>query len=373
MSIYFRREFYREQLFLKDLNLKKAADKVLEVLPVNYSFDDFINSFRQCFSYKWDDVVAYCEEKKRDYYRRKKKNLRTVDYFTPKNFILKHVNLKRKTSKLSEEERQLVKDVLIKKSKEIQFKRNAKLKANLVYVQEVCPSYVKELIKSYFKIRRENTLDINARYLILLEASQFKCKETIDFLHKISACEKNNDLRLMAFYSLQRMGEHPWLGRTRKGRKRLSQLKPINVEKNPTELLHLLYSHQHLVYQQFDVFLSHSSLDIKELLNLKAKLNRQNLTVYIDWVNDRVVLNRENQNEDTWLALELRMDQSKSLLFVMTDNSIQSPYTKREVEYFKAHHKPVFVYQPYTITLNQPEYLNGSKACTIQAEKIIFP
>ena len=60
---------------------------------------------------------------------------------------------------------------------------------------------------------------MNARYLILLEASQFKCKETLSFLYKIAACDKNSDLRLMAFYALQKLGEHPWLGRDRKEKK----------------------------------------------------------------------------------------------------------------------------------------------------------
>lgn len=115
---------------------------------------------------------------------------------------------------------------------------------------------------------------------------------------------------------------------------------------------------QQALYQSFDVFISHSSLDTKELLDLKVLLNRQGKTVYIDWINDRVMLNRANQNEDTWNALELRMDQSKSLLFVMTDNSIRSPYTKREVEYFKKSNKPIHVYQSHSITLQIPDYLD---------------
>ena len=87
--------------------------------------------------------------------------------------------------------------------------------------------------------------------------------------------------------------------------------------------------------QEYDVFLSHSSLDVNELLQLKVLLNQQGKTVYIDWINDRVMLNRQNQNQDTWKALELRMDQSKMLLYVLTDNSIKSPCTEREVLYFK--------------------------------------
>ena len=121
-----------------------------------------------------------------------------------------------------------------------------------------------------------------------------------------------------------------------------------------------------MLYQEYDVFLSHSSLDVNELLQLKVLLNQQGKTVYIDWVNDRVMLNRQNQNQDTWKALELRMDQSKMLLYVMTDNSIKSPYTEREVMYFKNAFKSVKVYKPHTISLTNPSYLDG---CDFITEK----
>ena len=139
----------------------------------------------------------------------------------------------------------------------------------------------------------------------------------------------------------------------------MSQIKQVNLQKNPTELLQLLYANQHALYQNYDVFLSHSSLDVKELLELKRILNKQNQTVYIDWINDNVMLARERQNEDTWNALELRMRQSKILLYVLTDNSIRSVYTEREINYFKALSKRIIVYQPYEITLPQPQYLEN--------------
>ena len=136
-------------------------------------------------------------------------------------------------------------------------------------------------------------------------------------------------------------------------------LKPIDVQKNPTELMQLIYTNQHMLYQEYDVFLSHSSLDINELLRLKVLFNQQGKTVYIDWVNDRVMLNRQNQNQDTWKALELRMGQSKKLLYVMTDNSIKSPCTEREVMYFKNASKDVKAYMPYPVSLPTPSYLDG--------------
>lgn len=359
MSIFYRKEQHRENLFLKDLHLKVKTKHLKQIEGNQIPFTLYLDRFKTYFPCAWEDIVTYCRDKKNDYYRRKRNGLRTVPFYTPEAFLKKHAHIgKALENHLTDEEKSALRKKLLKKAKDQKKAREKFLTDNLVYVQEVCPPYIKDLIKSYFNIRRTKTLNINARYLILLEASQFKCDETIAFLHKISACDKNYDLRMMAYHALRRMGEHPWLARNRKGKKHLSQIKQIDIKENPTELLHLLYENQQALYQSFDVFLSHSSLDTNELLNLKAKLNRQGKTVYIDWINDSVMLNRANQNEDTWNALELRMDQSKTLLYVMTDNSIRSPYTQREVEYFKKLNKPILVYQPHPITAQKPEYLN---------------
>lgn len=362
MSIFYRREYNREKLFLKNLHLKSCKKKLLLILPNDFSDDDVVEAFIECFPHLWEDIKFYCDIKKNDYFRRKKKGLRTVPYLSPKKFLLKHCHCNRKSvSQLPLEEKSRRRRLLADLGQKKLQRRKEKLANNLVYVQEVCPSYVKKLICTYFQIRRNQTLDVNARYLILLEASQFKCVETVSFLYKIAACEKNWDLRLMAFYALQRMGEHPWLGRSRKGKKHQSQLKQIDIQKNPTALLEQIHKSQSLLYQQYDVFLSHSSLDVTELLHLKSTLNTQGYTVYIDWVNDHEMLNRVNQDDNTWNALYMRMDQSSRLLYVMTDNSINSVYTKREVLYFKEKHKPVFVFQPNAISKEKPEYLDGCK------------
>lgn len=357
MSVYYRKEQYREGLFLKYLHLKFKV-KQIKKIESNLSFPKFIESFKLYYPCAWEDLVSYCNDKQKDYERRTAKGLRVVPYYSPEEFLKRHVNLRNSSKQLlPADEIQSFRAKLISKGRSQKAKREQTLSENLVFVQQVCPPYVQQLIKAYFLTRRTNALNINARYLILLEASQFKCDETIEFMHKISACERNHDLRMMAYEALRRMGEHPWLARNRKGKTRLTQIKPIDIKKNPTELLQLLYENQHALYQSYDVFLSHSSLDTMELLRLKAELNNQGKTVYIDWINDRVMLNRANQNEDTWNALKLRMDQSKSLLYVMTDNSIRSPYTKWEVEYFKKTNKPITVIQPYPISLPIPDYL----------------
>lgn len=367
MSIYYRREENRDRITIEGFHLSCASRNLVNILPEGFSFEEYVEAFKKYYPHIWEDIVSFCETKRRNRERRYKKNLRTVRDIKPVELLRKHSKIRRdKRCVLTQEERDALKVELEAKARKKLQERADKRIANMVYVQEVCPGYVTEMIKAYFDVRRRDSLNVNARFLIIQEASQFRCDETIAFLEEVNACDKNDDLRLMAFYALQKLGEHPWLARKRDGKQGQSAIKPIDVIKNSTVLLSLLYENQELLYQRFDVFLSHSSKDVNELLRLKAHLNSQNKVVYIDWVNDKEMLNRANQNGDTWNALEERMRQSEILLFVMTDNSIQSPCTEREVNYFKQMNKKILIYQPTEITLPLPEYLKDCEYCKLE-------
>ena len=74
------------------------------------------------------------------------------------------------------------------------------------------------------------------------------------------------------------------------------------------------------------------------------------------------MLNRENQDENTWPTLELRMRQSLKFVYVLTANSVLSESTQREVVYFKSLGKPIFYYKMDENVL-LPEYL---KDCCLE-------
>lgn len=366
MSRYYRREQIREMLFVKSLHLKSKRDKLIKILPAGCDFESFQKFFIQYYPCEWDDIKFYCKSKRQDYVRRTQKNKRTIRFVSPEQFLEKHINLKH-TAKdsLSVDGLSRLKKALQANADKKRLLRAERLEKNMVTIQDVSPTYASRLIKLYFSLRKKNTLNVNARYLILLEVGQFRCDETVEFFHKVNACEKNDDLRYMAFLSLQRMGEMTWLVRKRKGRKRLSEIKPIDMRKNPTELFQFICKYQDDIYQEYDVFLSHSSLDKKELLEIKMKLNRQGKSVYIDWVNDYIMLDRRAQNEDTWNVLEKRMIQSKQMIYVLTENSVKSAYAEQEVKFFKMHGKPVFVYQPHICQCRRPTYLNECPDCQV--------
>lgn len=360
MSVFYRKEIYREKIFLKSLHLKKCKEKLKLVLPQNFSKQDVLLYFQQCFPCVWEDIVSYCHGKQQDYERRSKAGLRTVPCYSPQQFLFKHIGkINMGGTTILEDERLRNMSVLIQNGKDKMQKRRDNLANKLIYVQQVCPSYIQKLIQSYFDLRKEDSLNINARYLILLEAGQFRCKETVQFLHKINACEKNHDLRIMAFKALQRMGEHPWLARGRKGKAKLTQVKPVDIKKNPTELMNFISTYQYLLYQKYDFFLSHSCRDVSLLLKLKSILNSKGYTVYIDWVNDRDMLNRENQDANTWNVLFMRIDQSDRMLYVLTDNSKISSSTEKEVLYCQGKGKKVYCYQPEPLKTSIPSYLHA--------------
>ena len=373
MGVGSRKMEYRKKLFVKSFRL--PMKRVAKAMPVGFSDKEFFDAYKKYYPYMMEEAQKMCDDYKRHNALRKKKGYKNMVFFPEPDDLLKKVsagviNATRKAHNCGEiatsEEQAKYTLALEQDSNSNIENRKRKEEAFLELAQEVEPQYIKKLVSLYFVVRKANTLDINSRYLILLEIAQFKCKESIDFLGMINACDKNNDIRHLAFDLLQQMGEHPWLARNMKGRKRLSAITPIDIAENPTRLVEHIYKYQEEIHHRYDVFLSHSSYDMKLLLKLKQRLNAEGKVIYIDWVNDKVMMNRRNQNEDTWTALKLRMDESDKMLFVMTDNSLRSEWTRKEIEYFKTQNKEVVVFQPEEITEVPFEALTDCKSCTIE-------
>ena len=378
MGIGTRKMGYRKMLFMKDFRL--PMKRIANIMPVGFTDQQFYEAYKRYYPYLMDEAQKMCKDYKMHNYLRKRKGYKKTVFFPEAEDLLKQTSksIIGKTRKAhqsgdvatSEELTQRI-AALEKDSKKKIAKRKQKETEFMMHAQDVTPKYINRLISLYFKTRKENSLDVNSRYLLLLEIAQYKCKASITFLHKINACDKNNEIRFLAFNLLQQMGECPWLARNRKGKKRLSSVKPIDISTNPTELLEHIYQYQGNIHRRYDVFLSHSSYDTKQLLKLKQHLNENGLVVYIDWVNDSVMMDRKNQNEDTWNVLKMRMDESEKMLFVMTDNSLRSEWTPKEIDYFKSLNREVVVYQPEEITVKPFEVLAGCRKCSIvENEKI---
>lgn len=86
-------------------------------------------------------------------------------------------------------------------------------------------------------------------------------------------------------------------------------------------------------YRDYDIFLSHSSLDARAVLGLKLHLEEMGCSVYVDWIEDRQ-LDRSKVNRQTADLLRKRMMRCTSLFYATSDNSEKSRWMPWELGYF---------------------------------------
>ena len=86
-------------------------------------------------------------------------------------------------------------------------------------------------------------------------------------------------------------------------------------------------------YKSYDVFLSHSIRDAEIILGIKGILEDLGYSVYVDWIDD-LGLDRKKVSKETAKKLKERMNASKSLLFVTTENADNSKWMPWECGYF---------------------------------------
>lgn len=88
----------------------------------------------------------------------------------------------------------------------------------------------------------------------------------------------------------------------------------------------------------YDIFLSHSVQDAVLVLGLKRLLERQDLTVYVDWIDDKD-LERSNVSAATASRLRDRMRSCESLVYATSRNASVSRWMPWELGYFDGLHR----------------------------------
>lgn len=74
------------------------------------------------------------------------------------------------------------------------------------------------------------------------------------------------------------------------------------------------------VHTGFDIFLSHSYLDKKQVEGIYIELTNKGFSVYVDWIVDPQ-LNREKVTKETAELIRKRMKSSKTLLLAISTNA----------------------------------------------------
>ncbi len=358
--------------------LKFPLSRVARVMPKGFTDEEFLDLFKTAYPRLWVELMNFFKSSMDEYRNRINKGLKGVKPSYPKDMVFLVAKSSLAKSRIVNSNSSIEQEH--EKAKErAKIIREGKSKANKIQqleaerirkFQKVAPKYVDNLIKLYFNQRKENALDIDTRYLIILECAKFKCKKTIVFLQKINACEKNNELRMLAYEYLVRFGVNPRLTRKRRGKKKLTATTVHKIEDSPSVLLKLIFEKQQILHKNFDVFLSHSYGRQSELLLTKEILNRQGLVVYVDWINDAEMLQRENQNDDTFNVLYERLRQSSALLFIQTKLSVTSKYCMDELIYFKKLNRPMYLYEAEKIE-NRPNIFEGMVKVKLKDDKFI--
>jgi hypothetical protein len=83
----------------------------------------------------------------------------------------------------------------------------------------------------------------------------------------------------------------------------------------------------------FDIFLSHSSEDADVIAGLKVMLEREGLSVYVDWLEDPQ-LDRSHVTAETAGMLRNRMNHCGSLVYASSTASSNSKWMPWELGYF---------------------------------------
>lgn len=358
--------------------LKYPLSRVAQVMPKDFSDNEFFDLFKTAYPGLWTKLVTIYKSNLYEYRNRINKGLKGINPIPPKDLVfsvakssLSNARVINSNSSVEQEYKKAEERTKIirtgnNKAQKIHQREVSRIRK----FQKVTPKYINNLIRLYFRQRKEKPLDIDTRYLIILECAKFKCSKTIIFLQKINACEKNDELRKLAYEHLIRFGLNPRLARKRKGKKKLTATVEHNIPESPTVLLQLIFEKQQILYKHFDIFLSHSYGRQSELLQTKNILNQQGFVVYVDWINDAEMLQREKQNDDTFKVLYERLKQSAALLFIQTELSIASKYCMDELNYFNLLNRPMYIYEVEPID-NRPDILDKMIKVKLENGKFI--
>lgn len=85
--------------------------------------------------------------------------------------------------------------------------------------------------------------------------------------------------------------------------------------------------------RKYDIFLSHSFADAKQILGLKLSIEELGYSVYVDWIEDRQ-MSRSSVSRKTAETLRNRMKNCSCLLYATSENSSTSTWMPWELGYF---------------------------------------
>jgi len=338
----------------------KQLKTIEKVLPQYYSSEDIISLLKNFYPHEW-----YSVQVKYEYYTTKDKHLKRIKGKTrynmeiPEKLIKQSQVFKKISSSVFKKthSQSFNQDTVDREYQQLWKKReskiekiNVKIEKAKLKTQQVTPNFLDKLIGLY---ERKNTTQKDKMY-ILLELKKYYNPNIIKFFFKLNDTEINRQLRETAFYHLQSFNYQPRLRRQKyiqvhtqnknikEYLKKDYAFQTFEIPLNPDELEYRIKNSLDQNFKNYDYFISHSSKDSKLVQNLILHLNSKGKNVYCDWISDSDYLKRDLVREATLKVIEKRLEQSKSVLFVNSNYSIESIWCKYELNYFSETGRPIF-------------------------------
>lgn len=322
-------------------SIGRALKQVISVLPYEYDRGTILELFKELYPYEWQTINQRYEQykEKDEFFKKVGKKVRynpesPEKYFLCLPIIRKSLtdNVINKHKQLFDEKSQLEKlsNLRAKRSKSIN-SMFEKIKKATELMQEVEPLYIDAFIASYHK----KGITTEGKMEIFKELQKYNCEKSIEFFYKLNDCERNDQIRYMAFKHLQDIGRYVKLRKKFKGKKKSYMTEKSDFVMTPADLVKLIENNNIQNKKSYDMFISHSSKDSDIVKAVIRSLNKHGFNIYCDWTSDTEFLKRELVSDYTKVVLQKRMEQSRSLLFVKTGNSIASDWVKFELNYYK--------------------------------------
>ncbi|GIP50030.1 hypothetical protein J53TS2_36210 [Paenibacillus sp. J53TS2] len=328
--------------------LSQILRRLSDVLPYNYSAETLLELFQDLYPREWMELdQRYHQYKEKDAFLLKngKKirykpdpprehflNLPKVKHMLSKGVIAKH---KANFDKNGYQQR--LDNYKAKRQSAIQVRNEKIAKANEL-IQNVEPLYIDAFIAAYHK----KGISIDGKLEIFKELQKYKSRKVIEFFYKLNDSERNNQIRDMAFKHLQSTGSYVKLRKHYKGKKKEYMTERSQFFMTPLDLLNRIENNNIQNKKVYDVFISHSYKDSNIIKKLIRAFNKHSLNIYCDWTSDSDFLKRELVSEYTKVILKKRLEQSKNVVFVRTNNSLESEWVKFELDYSKEIGKTIF-------------------------------
>lgn len=339
----------------------RQIETIKPILPYEYGKEEIIALLKEFYPHEWQSVeYKYLYYKKKDEYIKKhtgrtRHNMPSASKLLDRVPLFQEIITDRYRSSwhidFSLDMQELERQALYTKRNPKIDKVNKKIAIAKAKTQQVTPAFIGKLIGLY---ERKNTSQKDRLY-ILFELKKYYNPTVINFFFKLNDTELNQQLRELAFQHLQSFNYEPrarkqkYMSVHTKNIKRRQYLKKVypyetyKIPETPQELEYRINNSKDQLIKEYDYFISHSSKDGISVQSLIIAENQQKKNVFCDWINDVDYLKRDLVCEATLKVIERRLEQSKALIFVESENSRNSIWCKYELNYFRGLGKQIFV------------------------------